>query len=99
MNYSFTAIGQADVPTASETAYQHVLDTYASETNKLISLWRAFSDDDLPFRPHPKSSSVGETFQHELLSGRRFFAEFLQTREPEASSVLPPAIKVDACCE
>lgn len=99
MNYSFTAIGEADIPTANDPAFQYVLDTYASETNKLISIWRAFSDDDLAFRPHPKSSSVGDSFRHELLSGRRFFAEFLQTPEPEASAVLPPTITAEACCE
>lgn len=99
MNYPFTAIEDRVVPQASEAVFQHVVDTYASETNKLISTWRAFSDDDLSFKPHPKSSSVGEIFKHELLSGRRFFGEFLQTPEIEASAILPTVLTVEACCE
>jgi uncharacterized damage-inducible protein DinB len=99
MDYPFTAIEERTIPQASEAAFQHVVDIYASETNKLISIWQAFSDEDLVFRPHPKSSTVEEIFKHELLSGRRFFGEFLQSSEPDAGLVLPPAMKVKACCE
>ena len=98
MNYSFTAIDDSTIPQAGDAVFQHVLDIYVSETNKVISTWRAFSDDDLPFRPHPKSSTVAEIFKHELLSGRRFFAEFLGAAEPEGRAVLPPEMTVDACC-
>jgi uncharacterized damage-inducible protein DinB len=42
---------------------------------------------------------VAEIFKHELLSGRRFFAEFLQAPEPQGSDVLPPRITVDTCCQ
>jgi len=97
MDYPFTAIGS--VPQANAAAFQHVMDTYASETNKLIAVWRAFSDSDLAFRPHAKSSTVGDIFKHELLSGRRFFGEFLQTAEPDAAMVLPPVMNVARCCE
>ena len=41
------------------------------------------------FRPHPRSSSVGEILQHQLLSERRFFAEFLGVPEPAPAYVLP----------
>ena len=37
--------------------------------------------------------------QHELLSGRRFFGEFLGTPELAADQVRPPAISVTACSE
>src|SRR5581483_1685814 len=99
MHYPFTAIEQSIIPQASEATFQHVVDTYASEINKLISTWRAFSDADLTFRPHPKSSTVAEIFKHELLSGRRFFGEFLETPEPDGSTVVPVDLTVDACCQ
>ena len=52
MRYSFTAIPDEKIPRASEPAFQHMLDTYASETNKVVSVWREFGDEDLAFRPH-----------------------------------------------
>ena len=48
MNYDFIAIPDADVPQAVEPIFQHVLTTYASETNKTVSVWRAVPDG-LPF--------------------------------------------------
>lgn len=98
MNYPFSALDSNAIPQATEAVFQHVIDTYASETNKVISTWRAFSDDDLSFQPDPKSSTVAEIFKHELLSGRRFFAEFLGAAEPEGSAVLPSEMTVEACC-
>jgi hypothetical protein len=38
MHYDFTAIPDADVPQAVESIFQHVLTTYASETNKTVSV-------------------------------------------------------------
>jgi uncharacterized damage-inducible protein DinB len=89
MKYSDTVISDSEVPRASERIFQQVLRTYASETNKLNSVWRAFADPDLGFKPHPRSSSVAEIIEHELLSERRFFAEFLGLSEPPAKEVLP----------
>lgn len=74
----------------------YLLDTYLSETRKTASVWSSFSDTDLAYRPHPKSSSVGEILQHQLLSERRFFDEFLGLPEPPAASVLPPVMTIDA---
>jgi uncharacterized damage-inducible protein DinB len=65
------------------------VDTYASECNKVISVWLAFDPAELDFRPHARSSSVVDVMKHELLSGRRFFGEFLGAPEPPASEVLP----------
>jgi uncharacterized damage-inducible protein DinB len=84
------AIADADVPRARVPLAQHVLDTYASEINKSASVWRAFGDGDLDYRAHPRSAAVGEIFRHELLSGRRFFGEFLGAAEPDAAAVVPP---------
>lgn len=88
-----------EAPRAAVSFAQHLLDTYASETNKTASVWRAFRDGDLEFRPHPKSTMVGDIFKHELLSARRFFGEFLGAPEPPAADVVPPTRTVDACVQ
>ncbi len=87
MTYAHTAI--TGVPAAAQELFQHLLDTYASECNKVISTWLAFSPSDMEFRPHPRSNTVLEIMKHELLSGRRFFGEFLGAPEPPPPQVLP----------
>jgi len=96
MQYHRIAIPEADTPRAVAPAYQHVVDTYTSETNKTTSVWRMFAPADLPWRPHPRSSSVEEIMKHQLLSERRFFAEFLGSPEPAAKEVLPAQPAIDA---
>jgi uncharacterized damage-inducible protein DinB len=91
MRYAFIAIADDIIPRATDPTFQHVLDTYASETNKVVSVWREFSDDDLSFRPHPRSTTVGDILKHQLLSERRFFGEFMGTPEPPPADVLPSA--------
>jgi uncharacterized damage-inducible protein DinB len=83
-------IGDSEIPKALNPLLQHAIDTYASETNKTASVFRQFADGDLDFRPHPRSSTVLEIFRHQLLSERRFFAEFLGSAEPAPTEV-PPA--------
>ncbi|HJQ35277.1 MAG TPA: DinB family protein [Pyrinomonadaceae bacterium] len=89
MTYPYVAIPDALVPRASAPVFQHLLDTYAGETNKVVSVWREFSAADLPFRPHPRSSTVQDIFKHQLLSERRFFGEFLGLPEPPPEQVPP----------
>jgi uncharacterized damage-inducible protein DinB len=89
MKYDFIAIPEQDVPRAGLPLFQHLLDTYASETDKVISVWRGFAQADMNFRPHSRSSSVVEILQHQLLSERRFFGEFVGTPELPANDVLP----------
>ena len=96
MRYSFTAIADIEVPRATNPLFQHVLDTYASESNKVIAVWRCFESKDLGFRPHPKSSTVAEILKHQLLSERRFFGEFVGTPEPPPTEVLPASQELDA---
>lgn len=86
------------VPQAADTAFQHLLDTYASETNKVLAVWRCFNDADLDYKPHARSSTVAEILKHQLLSERRFFGEFLSTPEPAPAGVLPERMAVDAYC-
>ncbi len=93
MHYEQVAI--RDVPQAASPAYQHLVDTYASETNKTASVWRIFTDADLVWRPHPSSSTVEEIMKHQLLSERRFFGEFLGSPEPPATEILPVDKTID----
>jgi len=92
MKYEDAPIKDDEVPRGAVAILQHLIRTYASEVNKLNSVWRAFTQDELEFKTHPRSSSVAEIMKHELLSERRFFAEFLGLAdvEPEAAQVLPP---------
>jgi uncharacterized damage-inducible protein DinB len=96
MHYDFIAIPDKDVPRAANPLFQHLLDTYAGETDKVISVWRGFSQDNLGFRPHPKSSTVADILKHQLLSERRFFGEFVGTPEPAATEVLPKSQEIGA---
>jgi uncharacterized damage-inducible protein DinB len=87
-------IADVEIPRAVVPAFQHALDTYASETNKTADVWERFVDPDLPFRPHEKSTTVEGIFRHQLLSERRFFGEFLGLAEPPAEAVLPVPLTV-----
>jgi hypothetical protein len=89
MNYSYVAILDSDIPRASSPIFQHLLDAYASETNKVISVWRCFYVADMTYKPHPRSRTVVEIFKHQLLSERRFFGEFLGAPELAPAEVLP----------
>jgi hypothetical protein len=99
MPYPFTAITDAEVPRAANPVFQHVLDTYASETNKVVAVWRCFAPEDMDYRPDEKSSTVREILKHQLLSERRFFAEFVGTPEPPAAEVLPGVLEPGPCVE
>lgn len=79
-----------EIPRAASPLFQHLVDIYAGEINKVASVWSAFAPADMPWRPHPRSMAVREVMKHELLSARRFFADFLGSPEPPAAEV-PPA--------
>ena len=89
MEYPHTYIPDRDVPRASPV-FQHIVATYASETNKLASVWQELQDHQLEFRPHARSSSIRQILVHQILSERRFFAEFIGLSEPPPESLLPP---------
>jgi uncharacterized damage-inducible protein DinB len=94
MLYPYVAIPEIFVPRARNPLLQHLLDTYVSEGNKVVAIWRAFSDSELDFRPDNKSRTVIEILRHQLLSERRFFGEFLGTPEPPADKVLPEVLNL-----
>ncbi len=89
MHYDHIAVPDADVPQAVDPIFQHVLATYASEANKTASIWRAITDDILDFTPHEKTNSIRTILVHQLLSERRFFAQFVGTEEPAVEDLLP----------
>jgi len=96
MHYAWTAIPESEIPRTVNPVFQHLLDTYVSETNKVASTWKVFQDADLDYKPHPKSTNVADIFRHQLLSERRFFGEFLHTPEPAPDQVLPSSITVES---
>ena len=99
MQYPFVAITDDEIPRSADPAFQYMLETYASETNKVASVWREFRDDDLAYRPHPRSTSVVDILKHQLLSERRFFGEFIGIEEPAPAVVLPAQMTVAAVIE
>ncbi len=86
MTYAYIAITDREIPRASCAIFQHLLDTYASETNKVISVWREFTVEDLLFRPHPRSSARRDIFKRQLLSAGS--AAWLQKEHTRAASGL-----------
>lgn len=88
--YSFIAIPDSEAPQAADPAYEHVVATYVSETNKTASVWRAVPEGLLDFKPHEKTNSIRTILVHQLLSERRFFAQFAGLDEPAAEELLPP---------
>src|SRR5262245_28459861 len=80
-------------PRPSKPVFQHVVTTYASEANKTASVWRAVPDGLLDFKPHEKTNTIRTILVHQLLSERRFFAQFVGTQEPPVEELLPPGEK------
>src|SRR5512140_2722638 len=90
MNYDFIAIPDQDVPPAKDLLFHHLVATYVSETNKTASMWRAIPDDLLNFKPHEKVNTIRAILVHQILSERRFFAQFVGIQEPPVEEMLPP---------
>jgi hypothetical protein len=78
---------------------QYALNTYASETNKVLSTWREAAESDLGFDPRPKSSAVGEILRRQLLSVREFFGEFLDKPVSAADRALPTSVTIQDRCQ
>jgi uncharacterized damage-inducible protein DinB len=93
MDYEFIAIPDAEIPRAREPIFQHLVNSYVSEANKTVSMWRAVPDDLLDYKPHEKTNSIRTILVHQLLSERRFFNQFVGTREPAVEELLPAGEK------
>ena len=60
--------------------YQFLIDTYETERLKVLSVWSMFSDEHLPFRPHPtdrRGRSVHEQMVHQCVSEDFWFRTML----------------------
>ncbi|HWE40460.1 MAG TPA: DinB family protein [Isosphaeraceae bacterium] len=90
MRYEFVAIPDEQVPPAADPMFQHLVATYASETNKTAGMWRAIPDELLDSKPHEKTNTIRGILVHQILSERRFFAQFVGTDEPPVADLLPP---------
>jgi uncharacterized damage-inducible protein DinB len=99
MKYAQSFLPDNGVPKAANPMFQHAVDSYASEINKTAQVWLQFEDEELAWKPHEKSSCVGEIMRHQLLSERRFFAEFLGSKEPAAGDILPASRTAGALVE
>jgi uncharacterized damage-inducible protein DinB len=88
VQYERIFIEESAVPRALPL-FRHLVETYASETNKTAALWSELADEQLDFRPHTRSASVRDILVHQILSERRFFAEFVGLSEPPPAALLP----------
>ncbi len=57
--------------------YSFLLDTYETEILKIVTIWSAFPESKLEFRPAPKSRSVLEQFEHQVQSEGRWMKMML----------------------
>ena len=62
-------------------SYDYLLETYATEREKVLSVWSMFKDDDLETRPHPtdkRGRSVREQMIHQCISENLWFMNMLE---------------------
>jgi uncharacterized damage-inducible protein DinB len=60
--------------------YRFLIDTYATERLKVLSVWSMFEDGDLRVRPHPtdvRGRSVREQMVHQVMSENLWFKSML----------------------
>jgi uncharacterized damage-inducible protein DinB len=60
--------------------YDFLIETYATERVKVVSVWSEFRDEDLPFRPRaadPRGRSVLEQMVHQCVSEDLWFRNML----------------------
>jgi len=89
VQYDHVAIPDSELPAAAEPLLAHLVTTYASETNKTASMWLAVPGELIDFSPHERTNSIRTIFTHQILSERRFFAQFVGFEEPAPDTLLP----------
>ena len=60
--------------------YDFLVESYATERIKVLSVWSEFADEDLPVRPHPtdrRGRSVHEQMVHQCVSEDTWFRTML----------------------
>lgn len=71
--------------------YEFLVETYATERIKVLSVWSEFRDDDLPVRPSatdPRGRSIHEHMVHQCVSENLWFKNMLGI--DVAAPPLPP---------
>lgn len=82
-----------------ESRYSFLLDTYETEILKIATIWSAFPESKLEFRPAPKSRSVLEQFEHQVQSEGRWMKMMmgLETGDPNPPQRTKPAFIEKYC--
>lgn len=57
--------------------FTFLVETYATERLKTLSVWSQFRDGDLEFRPEARARSVREQFVHQCVSEEAWFSAML----------------------
>ncbi len=67
-----------------QTRYSFLLDTYETEIMKIVTIWSAFPESKIDFRPAAKSRSVLEQYEHQVQSEGRWMTNMmgLNTGDP-----------------
>ena len=61
----------------AEHTYDFLLDTYETEILKITGTWAAFPESAMEFRPHERSRTVIEQFEHQVQSEGRWMSSML----------------------
>lgn len=67
--------------------FSFLVDTYATERLKTLTVWSQFRDTDLEFRPDARARSVREQMVHQCASEDAWFSKMLEM--PVTTPVLP----------
>jgi uncharacterized damage-inducible protein DinB len=59
------------------TAFDFMLETYATERIKTLSVWSQFADDEMEFRPAPLSRTPHEQMVHQCMSEHLWMTNML----------------------
>lgn len=59
------------------TAFDFMLETYATERIKTLSVWSQFGDDEMEFRPAPPSRTPHEQMVHQCMSEHLWMTNML----------------------
>src|SRR5512144_768364 len=68
------------LPEQQAMKYEFLIESYASERLKVLSVWSEFKDEDLTVRPHPidpRGRSVCEQMVHQCVSEDLWFRNML----------------------
>ena len=76
--------------------YSFLLDTYETETLKSVTIWSAFPDESMDFRPASKSRTVLEQIEHQIKSEGGWMVKMLGV---DAGDFNPTQRTKQACIE